>query len=125
MLALKLAVEKAENMAQQAKKVLLSLDSEPCLVLLRIKKYKKNPLRAASLWAFRRSTAFKGSRKCASHTPSQIPSFNFYRTKRGLQVGDILGQWLLNVTHTKPCCASWQRRMSPWAWNLRGSWQAP
>jgi hypothetical protein len=41
MLALKLAVEKAENMAQQAKKVLLSLDSEPCLVLLRIKKYKK------------------------------------------------------------------------------------
>lgn len=90
----------------------------------RIKKYKKNPLRAASLWAFRRSTAFKGSRKCASHTPSQIPSFNFCRTKRGLQVGDILGQWLLNVTHTKPCCASWQRRMSPWAWNLRGSWQA-
>ena len=40
-------------------------------------KIYKNPLRAASLWAFRRSTAFKGSRKCASHTPSQIPSFNF------------------------------------------------
>ena len=95
MLALKLAVEKAENMAQQAKKVLLGF---AVFGAPKNQKIFHQELQAYGCSGVQRSS--RDQQKRASHTPSQVPFFNFHRTKRGLQVGDILGLWLLNVIYS-------------------------